>query len=61
VLSSSSSTTSSRSGCAIAARISGLLGHHLVEGQEDIAAVETAGLGEDLVVGGEQLGELRRR
>jgi hypothetical protein len=36
----------------------GAVVEELVEGQEDVAAVEGAGVGEDLVVGGHQLGEV---
>ncbi len=45
-------------GCDLGSDV-GPLVQQLVEGEEDVAAVEAAGLGEDAVVGGAELGQLR--
>ena len=58
VVSSSSSTIRCAKRAAIWRAHVGPLGEQAVEGEEDVAAVEAAGLGEDPVVGGVELGEL---
>ena len=59
VVSSSSSTITSAKRSASARADVRALAQEPVEGEEDVAAVEAAGLGEDAVVGrGDELGEL---
>ena len=58
VVSSSSSTIRWSKRVAISAADVGAFGEQAVEGEEDVAAVEASGLGEDAVVGRVELGEL---